>query len=108
MTPLPLARLHGNAFRETFSNAFFKEGSLLGNIDQMSADQLRERLLVAESLMKKLYNRNKDIETYHRQKQESQRKKAGSALEKRDTEGDELADDNNKEEQQPVHELDMI
>lgn len=66
LTPLPLARLHGNAFRETFSNNFFKEGSLLGNIEQMSADQLRERLLVAESLMKKLYNRNKDIETYHR------------------------------------------
>ena len=34
----------------------------------MTPDQLKERLVVAETLMKKLYNRNKDIEMYHKQK----------------------------------------
>jgi hypothetical protein len=63
---MPFARLHGGTFRDTFSNTFFKEGGLMGNIDHMSIDQLKERILVAESLMKKLYDRNKDIETYHR------------------------------------------
>lgn len=50
------------------------EGSLLGNIDSMTTEQLKERLLVSETLMKKLYNRNKDIELYHRQKLEKERK----------------------------------
>lgn len=90
---LPLARLHGGAFRDTFSNNFFKEGSLLGNIDHMSIDQLKERLLVAESLMKKLYDRNKDIETYHRQKQESGRKRADSP---------------EREDSNQMHDLDII
>lgn len=44
--------------------------SLIGNIDNLTVDQLKERLVVAETLMKKLYNRNKDIETYHKQKTE--------------------------------------
>ena len=43
----------------------------MGNIENMTEDQLRERLMVAETLMKKLYNRNKDIELYHKQKSQS-------------------------------------
>jgi len=31
----------------------------------LSADQLKERLIVAETIMKKLYNRNKELEEYH-------------------------------------------
>ena len=53
------------------SQGFFKEGNIMGNIETMTADQLRERLMVAETLMKKLYNRNKDIELYHKQKGQS-------------------------------------
>ena len=56
----------GSAFNQTNTSAFFNEGSLLGNLDDMSQEQLKERLIVAETLMRKLYNRNKDIETYHR------------------------------------------
>ena len=66
MTPLVLPRNPSGAFRDTFSGGFFKEGSILGNIDTMTNDQLKERLLVAETLMKKLYNRSKDIELYHK------------------------------------------
>lgn len=69
----------------------------MGNIDHMSIDQLKERILVAESLMKKLYDRNKDIETYHRQKQESARK--GSTSPDKDG-GDEDA--------KQMHDLDII
>ena len=35
-----------------------------GNLDGLDADQLKDRLLVAETLMKKLYNRNKELEEY--------------------------------------------
>ena len=56
----------GSNFNQTASSNFFIEGSLLGNLDHMSNEQLKERLLVSEALMKKLYNRNKDIELYHR------------------------------------------
>ncbi|CDW83946.1 UNKNOWN [Stylonychia lemnae] len=49
-----------------FSNStqfnFNKAQSLTSNIDNLDRDQLRERLLVAETLMKKLYNRNKELE----------------------------------------------
>lgn len=56
-----------NFFGNTAASGFFKEGgSLLGNIDAMTNDQLRDRLVVAETLMKKLYNRNKDVELYHK------------------------------------------
>lgn len=64
----------GSNFNQTATSNFFIEGSLLGNLDNMSMDQLKERLLVSEALMKKLYNRNKDIELYHRQKLEKERK----------------------------------
>ena len=35
------------------------------SFEGLDADQLRERLNVAETLMKKLYNRNKELEEYH-------------------------------------------
>jgi len=35
---------------------------LTNNIDNLDKDQLKERLLVAETLMKKLYNKNKELE----------------------------------------------
>ena len=41
-------------------------GTLLGNLENMTMDQLKERLVVAETLMRRLYNRNKDIEMYHK------------------------------------------
>jgi len=63
-----------SCFNQTASSAFMMEGSLLGNLDSMTTEQLKERLLVSETLMKKLYNRNKDIELYHRQKLEKERK----------------------------------
>ena len=34
----------------------------------MNKEQLKERLVVAETLMKKLYNRNKELENYHKTK----------------------------------------
>lgn len=66
-----------NFFGNTATSGFFKEGgSLLGNIDNMTNEQLKDRLMVAETLMKKLYNRNKDVELYHKQKLENERKKS--------------------------------
>lgn len=61
--PLPSLNTQSNFFNGTAASGFFKDGgSLLGNIDNMNSDQLKERLMVAEALMKKLYNRNKDVE----------------------------------------------
>ena len=34
-------------------------------LEGLDAEQLKERLLVAETMMKKLYNRNKELEEYH-------------------------------------------
>ena len=55
-------------FFGTQSN-FNPAGSLTSNLDNLDAGQLKERLLVAETLMKKLYNRNKELETFHKLKQ---------------------------------------
>jgi hypothetical protein len=69
----PYKTFGGNStfFNGTATSGFFKDGgSLLGNMENMSAEQLRERLMVAETLMKKLYNRNKDVELLHKQKQQ--------------------------------------
>jgi len=33
--------------------------------DELTAEQLKERLMVAETIMKRLYNRNKELENYH-------------------------------------------
>ena len=69
--PLPSLTTQSNFFNGTAASGFFKDGgSLLGNIDNMNSDQLKERLMVAEALMKKLYNRNKDVELLHKQKVE--------------------------------------
>ena len=83
---------------QTSSSFFTQNGipnnnttSLIGNLDELTNEQLKERLLVAEQLMKKLYERNKDIETYHKQKQNSARKSTNQS------EGD-----------NEVHELDLI
>lgn len=84
-----------NNFKDTLTSGFFKEGSLIGNLDGLTNDQLKERLLVAEALMKKLYNRNKDVELYHKQKQESALKPLR-----------EKSQDNQSDES--IHELDMI
>ena len=48
------------------------------NIDKLDQDQLKERLLVAETLMKKLFNRNKELETFHSQKMEQTKSKANA------------------------------
>ena len=45
------------------------------NFDGLDADQLKERLGVAETLMKKLYNRNKVLEEYHTGKMKTEKKK---------------------------------
>ena len=49
---------------------------MLGEIDTLSPAQLRERLIVAETLMKQLYNRNKDVELYHKEKMDKQQDKS--------------------------------
>lgn len=49
---------------------------MLGEIDALSPAQLRERLIVAETLMKQLYNRNKDVENYHKEKMDKQQDKS--------------------------------
>ena len=54
-----------SGFFSTASN-FNPAGSLTANLENLDATQLRERLLVAETLMKKLYNRNKELENYHK------------------------------------------
>ena len=55
-------------FYGTQSN-FNPSNSLTSNLENLDAGQLKERLLVAETLMKKLYNRNKELENYHKLQQ---------------------------------------
>ena len=38
------------------------ENVLKGELDQISKEDLKERLVVAEMVMKKLFQRNKDLE----------------------------------------------
>jgi hypothetical protein len=38
---------------------------LKGDLDQISKEELKERLVVAEMVMKKLFQRNKDLEDMH-------------------------------------------
>ena len=62
---------------QTSMSGFFKDGGrMLGEIDALSPAQLRERLIVAETLMKQLYNRNKDVELYHKEKMDKQQEKS--------------------------------
>lgn len=44
-----------------------QNGTVSTALDGLSGEQLRERLLVAETIMKKLYNRNKELEEFHGQ-----------------------------------------
>ena len=49
-------------------NTFFSQtnqGFGHSNLDGLDSEQLKERLLVAETLMKKLYTRNKELEDFH-------------------------------------------
>jgi len=38
------------------------DGSILSNIDNISMNELKERLVVSEMIMKKLFARNKELE----------------------------------------------
>ena len=48
-----------NFFQQT------NQGFGVTNLEGLDSDQLKERLLVAETIMKKLYTRNKELEEYH-------------------------------------------
>lgn len=67
---------------------------------------MKERVIVAETLMRRLYNRNKDIETYHKQKV--------AQYERRDAKGlspSPIKPQSHSEmavEEEPESELDMI
>lgn len=53
---------------------FNKAQSMTSNIETLDKEQLKERLLVAETLMKKLFNRNKELEQFmneHNSKQDT-------------------------------------
>jgi len=57
----PSSMTQGNFFQQT------NQGFGVNNLQGLDSEQLKERLLVAETLMKKLYNRNKELEEYHGQ-----------------------------------------
>ena len=46
-------------------NSFFSQNVGQSGLENLDADQLRERLMVAETIMKRLYSRNKELEEYH-------------------------------------------
>ena len=64
--------------RPTFlmtQQTFFQQtnqGFGVTNLEGLDGEQLRERLLVAETTMKKLYNRNKELEEFHADAQKSE------------------------------------
>mmetsp|Transcript_20444 Transcript_20444/g.27629 ORF Transcript_20444/g.27629 Transcript_20444/m.27629 type:complete len:88 (+) Transcript_20444:1356-1619(+) len=45
------------------------QGFGVTNLEGLDGEQLKERLLVAETIMKKLYTRNKELEDYHQHQQ---------------------------------------
>ena len=53
------------------SNSFFSGTQMSGfgvsktAMDELTSEQLLERLMVAETIMKKLYNRNKELEKWY-------------------------------------------
>ena len=50
----------------TQGSFFSQNGNRSGEgLDMLTLEQLKERLIVAETIMKKLYNRNKELEEYH-------------------------------------------
>lgn len=100
--------------RSTFANAFkvnVQQESLLGDLDNLSPEQLRERLIIAETLLKKLYERNKDVEMYHKNKtrQDSLQKSAQKLRQSQENSPKNdtiLVEDN--DEGGEVHEIDLI
>lgn len=57
----------------------------MSNLEGLDSEQLKERLLVAETIMKKLYVRNKELEDFHhdnviRQKQSESLHEASSHI----------------------------
>ena len=61
-----------NGFRQVIPSmtqqTFFSktnQGFGVTNLEGLDAEQLKERLLVAETIMKKLYGRNKELEDFH-------------------------------------------
>lgn len=54
---------HSNPRQTFFSQT--NQGFGVTNLDGLDTEQLKERLLVAETIMKKLYTRNKELEDYH-------------------------------------------
>ena len=53
----------------TTTNSFFQQtnqGFGVNQLEGLDSEQLRERLLVAETIMKKLYSRNKELEEFHK------------------------------------------
>ncbi|CAI2361554.1 unnamed protein product [Moneuplotes crassus] len=69
----PIGYSTGNKFRPSTQENSIKrssvqgealtDGDILSNIDNISNEELKERLIVSEMIMKKLYTRNKDLET---------------------------------------------
>jgi hypothetical protein len=49
--------------RASSQNKGLADGDILSNIDNISNEELKERLVVSEMIMKKLFTRNKDLET---------------------------------------------
>ncbi len=47
--------------------SFFSQNTLTNNINEMTTDQLKERLMVAETLLKRLYSKNKELESQPKQ-----------------------------------------
>lgn len=59
----PSTQENGHSKRISIQNDGLSDGELLSKIDSISPEELKERLYVAEMIMKKLYARNKDLET---------------------------------------------
>lgn len=51
-----------NNKRASYQSEGLADGNILSNIDAISNDELKERLVVSEMIMKKLFTRNKDLE----------------------------------------------
>ena len=55
----------------TANQSSLADGNILSNIDNIGPDELKERLVVAEMIMKKLYARNKELETGMKKQKEN-------------------------------------
>lgn len=52
----------GRGQKSAIKGEALTDGDILSNIDNISREELKERLIVSEIIMKKLYTRNKDLE----------------------------------------------